>query len=232
MKEPVDSVHQIVRFLQSLPLFGELSGAMLIQLARASRSKKLVKGSFLFYQSDPAEAVYLVRSGSIAILLISPDGRELVINEMFPGECIGELAVLTGEPRSACALVRRDCEVIVIPQFAFKEALANEPSLAQRLLETNARRLGLSSERESALAFLDAPTRLARLLVELASPEEQGSEIIISQEELARRTSLTRQTIATILGRWRRAGWVVTGRGRVRLLERARLEDLGENPEG
>jgi CRP-like cAMP-binding protein len=50
--------------------------------------------------------------------------------------------------------------------------------------------------------------------------------ITISQEELAERTGQTRQTVAKALGRWRRSGWLITGRGRIMLLKHAALADL------
>ena len=43
----------------------------------------------------------------------------------------------------------------------------------------------------------------------------------MSQEELAQRTGLTRQTVARLLGDWRRHDWLLTGRGRIMLLNRA-----------
>jgi CRP-like cAMP-binding protein len=50
--------------------------------------------------------------------------------------------------------------------------------------------------------------------------------LTISQEELARHTGLTRQTVAKSLGRWRRAGWLLTGRGKIVLLDRAAIAEI------
>src|SRR3990172_6585042 len=66
-------------------------------------------------------------------------------------------------------------------------------------------------------AFLNAEGRLARLLLQLGRKELEKGYITISQEELAERTGQTRQTVAKALGRWRRAGWLITGRGRIML---------------
>ena len=75
-------------------------------------------------------------------------------------------------------------------------------------------------------AFLDAQARLARLLLELEKQEQEKGYITISQDELARRTGLIRQTVAKALGKWRRAGWLITGRGRILILNRKALEEL------
>lgn len=98
----------------------------------------------------------------------------------------------------------------------------------RRLLETTARRLRTSSERESALAFLDAPARLARVLLDLDLQATDDGFITIGQEELAQHVGLARQTAAKTLGQWRRAGWLVTGRGKIVPLNRAALRRLAE----
>ena len=220
----------VSEFLGSLPLFAGVSKARLAAVAQECSLKHVPRGSYLFLQGDPADALYVVRSGSVAILLSSPDGRELVINQMRPGDFFGELGLLTGQPRSAHALAQtaEGSVVVVIPRHTFLALLEAEPSLSRRLLETTAQRLQNSGERESALAFLDAEARLARLLLSLDEKESEKGYITISQEELAQRASLTRQTVAKALGRWRRRGWLLTGRGHIMLLNRARLEEEEE----
>jgi CRP/FNR family transcriptional regulator len=94
------------------------------------------------------------------------------------------------------------------------------------MLEMTANRLRGSSERESALAFLDSQGRLARLLLQLGQQELEKGYVTISQEELAQRTGQTRQTVAKALSRWRRAGWLITGRGRIMLLKHDALTHL------
>jgi CRP-like cAMP-binding protein len=222
---------QILQFLCSLPLFEGVSQAGLATLARVSRLKRAPKGTIVFFQADPANAVYLVWRGTIAIQLENPDGRELVINEMALGDCFGELGVLTGEPHSTSAEAIVDSEVLLIPRSPFLAVLEQEPRLALRLLKITALRLQNSSKREEALAFHDAQQRLARLLLRLDALANDKGYLTLSQEELAQRTGLTRQTVATILGRWRRRGWLLTGRGHIVLLNQSELSLLCQNQE-
>ena len=221
----------ILQFLGDLPLFEGISQASLAALARDSRWKRAPKGTFLFFQTDPANAVYLVRQGAIAIRLENPDGRELVINEMSPGDCFGELSLLTGQPRSTSAEAIIDSEVLLIPRATFQSVLEQEPRLALHLLEITAYRLQNSSKREEALAFDDAQQRLARQLLHQDQLASDKGYLTLSQEELAQRVGLTRQTVATILGRWRRRGWLLTGRGHIVLLNRRELNLLVQDLE-
>jgi len=215
-------------FLRSVSLFSNLPEAPLQRLAAASQPRRLQKGQLLFGQGEPGDAVYLVAAGSIAIVLATADGRELVINEMRPGDFFGELALFPGQTHTAGAVAGAASLVVCLPCAAFLAELDTQPTLMRRLLDAFAQRLRASSERESALAFMTAPARLARLLLQnVATDGVTGPLVTISQEELAQRVGVTRQTVAKVLGGWRRSGWIITGRGRIMLVDRAALRRLG-----
>jgi CRP/FNR family transcriptional regulator, cyclic AMP receptor protein len=222
-------VSEILGFLASIPLFSKLSESFSLLLARECRFKHLKKGAILFFQSDPSEEAYIVWAGNISIILNSLDGREMVINEMHSGDLFGELGILTNKPRSTSAIARTDSKLLVIPRQAFLSVVEADNQLALRMLEITANRLRVSGIREGALAFMDAQARLAKFLLELEEQEQDKGYVTISQEELAHHTGLIRQTVAKALGKWRRAGWLITGRGRILILNRKALEDLEGN---
>jgi len=229
MRAAGESSSAIFEFFAEIPLFSKLSKTSLLSLARGCRTELADKGDVLFIQSDPSESAYLVRDGDISIILNSADGREMVINEMHRGDLFGELGILTRKPRSTSAIAHTKSKLYVIPDQTFMNVVEQEPRFAFRLLEITAARLQMSGRRESALAFMDAQARLARLLLELEKLEHKKGYITISQEELAQRTGLIRQTVAKALGKWRRAGWLITGRGRILILNRKALENLENN---
>lgn len=217
---------EALTFLRGISLFSTLDENTLRLLAQASKFQRVEKGTVLFFQSDPSVSAYIVQHGNISIVLSSPDGREMIINEMRPGDMFGELGPLTKQPRSTSAIVRARSDVLVIPRDAFLRAVDSEPQLARRILEVTAQRLQRSGEREGALAFMDAQARLARLLLELEKEEKAKGYVTISQEELAHRTGLIRQTVAKVLGKWRRAGWLITGRGHILILNHEALAEM------
>ena len=226
MRAPDDPATEARPFLDKLQLFADLSESSLNAMAQSAKYLHYDKGQFIFLQGDVAEKAYLVRSGRISIFLESLDGRTLVINEMRMGDFFGEVGLITRESRSSSALARSDSELFAFPRQVFLSVLDAEPALVRRMLEMTANRLRESTDRESALAFLDAQGRLARLLLRLGRQELEKGYITISQEELAERTGQTRQTVAKALGRWRRAGWLITGRGRIMLLNHSALAHL------
>ncbi|HEX8992641.1 MAG TPA: Crp/Fnr family transcriptional regulator [Anaerolineales bacterium] len=226
MKGRGETSSEILEFLHSVPIFSCLNESSVRHLAGASRFQRINKGEILFFLSDPGESAYVVRSGAVSIVLNSPDGREMVINEMHPGEMFGELELLTRKGRSASAVARTNGELLVIPAEAFLRAMDEEPRLVRFILELTAYRLQKSTTRLMALAFMDAQARLARSLLMLGEEERNTGYVTVSQEELASGSGLIRQTVAKALGEWRRNGWVLTGRGRIVVLNRKALEKL------
>ena len=224
MTEPHKSVVNIQAFISSLPLFVGSRPESLAALAAASRIRKIPKGQVVFFQSDQGDAIYAVRSGSVAIQLVNTDGREMIINQVGPGEVFGELAVLTGRPRSTNVVAMKPTELVMISGEVFTRVVDSDMVITRHLLDLLAHRLSASTVRESSLAFLDGQARLALTLLNLDEQWQEERLISASQAELAVRTGLTRQTVAKILGRWRRAGWLLTGRGRIMLLDREALK--------
>ncbi len=217
---------EVLDFLRSLPLFSHLNETSARSLAAVCRFRRLEKGEILFLRSDFPEAVYVVRSGRISIVLDSPDGRQPVIDEMRPGEILGELGLLTLKTHSASAAAQSSSQVLVIPREAFLQVIDQDPGFTRLLLELTAQRLHQSAARELALAFMDAEARLARHLLVLETHDHEKGYVTVSQEELAHSTGLIRQTVAKALGRWRRQGWLLTGRGRILILNRRALEEI------
>lgn len=219
----------LATFLRGLAVFDGMSDVRLSAIAQACHVRRLPKGKALFNQEDPADTAFIVRTGCVSLILSTPDGRDLVINDMLPGDMFGELSLVTGQPRSTGAVAREPSEVISIPREEFMAELEAEPKLMRRVLETTSRRLRRSSERESALAFLDAPARIARVLLRRSEQQRDNPDVVtVSQEEIAQHVGVTRQTVARVLGKWRRRGWIITGRGKIMLVNRGALRRQGE----
>jgi CRP/FNR family transcriptional regulator, cyclic AMP receptor protein len=217
----------VLAVYRQAPLFAGLGPDVLQHLVRLSHLRRLRDGEHLFNQGERGEAVYMVCAGRLAVVLATPDGRELVINEMRVGEFCGELALFPGHTHTANAVARQPGFVAAIACGQFLALLESQPGLMRRLLEVLVERLRASTVRESALAFLTAPARLARLMLTELEPDAPGVPLVaVSQEDLAQRVGVSRQTVAKTLGGWRRAGWIITGRGRIMLVDQSALRRL------
>lgn len=217
---------EVLGFLGDFSLFADLKISSVELLAGACRFRRVNKGEILFFPCEPAESVFVVCTGTVALILNSADGREMAIDEVHERQLFGDPEVLTRNMRSVGAVARSACELLIIPSRIFLNVLDNEPGLARRLLEFTADRWQNGAKRQEALAFMDAHARLARNLLHLDDEQRDTGYVTVSQDELASGAGLIRQTVAKALGEWRRSGWLLTGRGRIVLLNRKALEKI------
>ena len=120
--------------------------------------RRLEKGEVLCRQGTPSESMYFVVSGRLRVALELPDGTSRVLGDFGRGETIGEMGILTGEPRSATVLAARDTELLELPAAAFDRLVRHHPSVLLRLTREIVGRL----RRARALdAFGDELTTIA-----------------------------------------------------------------------
>lgn len=115
--------------LDDIPLVAALSDDARASLATASRSVDLDAGAWLFREGDAAGSAYLLRSGRLEVV---QGGR--LLRTLTPGAVVGELALLTGETRSAGIRARRDATLTEVPRAAFEALLARDPEATRSVL--------------------------------------------------------------------------------------------------
>lgn len=218
--------------LASNRLFSSLPGQFLDELSRIARRRDAAAGTLLFAQDEPGDAFYGVISGRIRISSASLEGREMHIVDVGPGDTFGEVALLDGGPRTASATVVDSASLFTISRAAFVALLEEEPKLTVGLLERLCERLRWTSELVEDLSFLDADAQIAKriwLLAEhFAEDTAAGRELRLPQGDLAAFLGLSRQAVNTHLQRWRAEGWVDLSRGKIVLVEPAKLKAVFE----
>jgi CRP/FNR family cyclic AMP-dependent transcriptional regulator len=100
-----------IELLQQMPIFGAISEQALGFLLEPAAEVRVAAGSFFFREGEPAQSMYVLETGRVAILK-SWDGRDLLLRELGEGDCIGEMALLDLFPRSASVQALEDCTAI------------------------------------------------------------------------------------------------------------------------
>ncbi len=131
------------RMLEVLPsLFGPLGDGVLAAIEGQVEWLTLRSGEVLFHKGDPGDAWYVVTSGRMAVVEPASGGQaDRLLAEVGQGEALGELSLLTGEPRSATAYALRDAELVRFPMDRFAELVSAWPQVTNGILRTLARRL-------------------------------------------------------------------------------------------
>ncbi len=155
---------QLVRRLTQL--VGSLDPESLARLESEIEWRALGGGECLFRSGDPASGAYVLVSGRLRVSLPEAGG-ERAIGELVPGEMVGELALLTGEPRTATVTAIRDSELAHVSEATFLRLIASRPTALRQVgryvvermrREGGARRAARQQIR--ALALVPASSRL------------------------------------------------------------------------
>jgi NTE family protein len=85
-------------------------------------------GHPLFLKGEPADHLYVVTSGSVGAFNETEDGRLELLGLIRPGDPVGEMALMAGEPHSASVYAVRDAEVVAIPKAAFNAMIRRSPT--------------------------------------------------------------------------------------------------------
>ncbi|HZI11066.1 MAG TPA: Crp/Fnr family transcriptional regulator, partial [Myxococcus sp.] len=179
------------QLLAQVSIFQDLGPADLEHLSTLVRSRRYARGEVIFHQGDVGTALYVIRTGEVAIRLSSSDGKEVILALLDRGDFFGELALLDGEPRSTDAVAREEVDLLSLQREDFRRFLDARPQVALGLLATLSRLVRHVTQLVHDTTFLDARRRLVRVLLELARGQGQpgpGGVVIpqkLTQSELA-----------------------------------------------
>jgi NTE family protein len=119
--------------LAATPFFAALTPSALDELRSELQVISLSGGEILFRAGDAGDSMYVVLSGRLRVSVERSNGSEEIIREIGRGESVGELALLTGEARSATIRAIRDSELAMLSRGAFERAIQFDPTLIRQL---------------------------------------------------------------------------------------------------
>jgi CRP/FNR family cyclic AMP-dependent transcriptional regulator len=203
-------------------LFADLDATELERILADAHVVQLGRNQILFHQGDPAEALYGVRTGRVAISLVSPDGRESVLALMEGGDLFGDMPIFDGEPRSAQARALEATDLLYVPYPPIKAVLEARPALLWTVVATLSRRLRSTDAALADSVFLDVTGRTAKRLLDLAGDADTFS-LPITQEELAGLVGASRERVNKAIMTFIRLGWLVQVDRHYRITDRVQL---------
>jgi CRP-like cAMP-binding protein len=177
--------------LRGCPLFRQCDDDSLRAVVGSMRQRHFRRNEVIFHQGDPGDSLHVISSGSIKIVLPSPDGEEAIIATLREGDFFGELALLDGEPRSATATAVEASETWLLPRESFIELLDGRPGLRDTLLRALSGELRRLTVHVEELHFLDLAGRLAHRLVWLAERSPAAGTATATGSPTATRTTIT-----------------------------------------
>jgi CRP/FNR family transcriptional regulator, cyclic AMP receptor protein len=216
--------------LRQVGLFSTLADEDLAQVAELAVPRRFAAGEVVFREGDASDTCYVIRSGHARAVIEHFDGRSITLARFGPGEIFGELAMLSGEQRSATVEAIEDSEAIAILGPDMRRLLREHPDLAIRLIASLGRRLREANDRLSRQSFQTVQSRVASVLSQLVKgARDEGAPdgdvlITATQADLAQLAGSSRESASRFLAVLERAGIITQGRGRLTVHDSAALE--------
>jgi len=193
--------------LRRCGLFGSADDAAIDTLVHVLKVRRFRRGETIFHQGDPGDALFVVDTGSVKVVLPSDEGAEpAIVAILGTGEFFGELAILDGASHSATIVAIEPTETLVLHRDAFLSLIDSDAGLRRALLASLAAEIRRLTGHVEDLHFLDLPGRLASRILRLAESSgtkaADGSVRIgwpYTQSELAGMIGGSRQSVNRLL---------------------------------
>jgi CRP/FNR family transcriptional regulator len=217
-------------FNTSLELFQGLSETEAQKVARLCTERKYRRAATIFSKGDPANALFIVKSGKVRIRSLSDKGTETIVHILKEGAIFGEL-LLSEEQRAFTAVAGTDALVTVLPKGGLVDLLASIPTISKNFIRLLSKRLAKVEMESGDFGHTWSYNRLTKVLLRLC--EEHGKEtpkgtvipLRLTHEDLANLIGTTRETVTTQMIRFRRMG-LVKRQDRFLVVNKPRLEEF------
>jgi CRP/FNR family transcriptional regulator len=178
----------------------------------------------LFDEDQPCQGFPLLLSGNIRVIKTAPNGRELQLYRVMPGEsCILTSSCLLGNTRyHARGIAEQDLEMVLLPAATFHALLEKQDSFRGYVFHLFSDRLTDLMQLVSAVAFQKLDQRLANLLINKKPP------IHTTHQALADELGSAREIVSRLLKGFAGQGWVKLGREQIEISDATALKKFAD----
>ncbi len=215
--------------IKALPYFRELDPRASERVRASLFEVRLERGQMLFAEGEPAQAMYVVRTGQVKIFKLSPEGREQVLRIMGPGDCFNEVPVFDEGPNPAHAEASEPSSLWGLRRQDMRRLVEEHPSIAIGFLKVFAGKLRYFTRKVEDLSFRSVTSRVAKLLLEIAEDDGRGGVRLkhqLTQQEMAAMVGTAREMIGRAFKALEREGAITLDRHRVIILSKAALSRM------
>jgi CRP/FNR family cyclic AMP-dependent transcriptional regulator len=211
--------------LRNVPLFSSLSGDQLLLLASVLSRKPYPRDSAVIAAGDPTDALYVVISGRLKVVMSGNEGREAILAILNRGDFFGEMGLIDQGPRSASVVTIEPCELLTITRTDFMKCLQKNFDLAMNVIRGLVGRLREADQKIGSLALMDVCGRVARLLMETAETVD-GQKVVtrkLPKKQIAKMIGASREMVTRVMKEMETSGHIEIRAHRILLRESLEL---------
>ncbi len=216
--------------LRANPLFAGVPDRDLAAINETFVDRGFPAGDRLYRAGQPASRLHVLASGTVKLVRHTSEGIDVLLDVLVPGDLLGTLTVLGDDTYPETAVALTACCSLSVDAESFRKLLARHPPVALATLDLMAERLRAAQGVVTRLSTEPTEQRVAARILSLAGRvgERRGgrTRIQLTRQDLGALTGTTPETVSRVLGRFREAGLVTTGRGWVEIVDEEGLGAL------
>jgi CRP-like cAMP-binding protein len=209
------------QLIGQIPPFQRLQPAELQVVRQSAWQRRVDRDAFFYHQGDPASAFYILIEGQAKLTEVTPDGQQILVRFVGPGEAMGIIAALSKVVYPLSAQAVDDCLALTWDGEILEQLMERYPRMAIDSLRLVSQRWHELEERFRELATERVERRIAQTLLRLVRQAGRKVEagilidLPLSRQDLAEMTGTTLYTVSRILNQWEQQNLVELGRERV-----------------
>jgi CRP-like cAMP-binding protein len=192
-------------------------------LRRFFREVPLNQGDLLEERGQRVDAVFFPQSGMISLIVEMPEDETVEVGMVGSEGAVGLNGGLGSRIASVTSLVQVSGTAFKISASRFRTIVAESPHLHGLIVRYNEMLSGQIQQTAACNALHDVGSRLARWLLQ-TSDRTHSDEIPFTREFLGKMLGVRRGTVSAMAAKFEHDGLIKTHRGRIKLLDRERLE--------
>lgn len=130
-----------IKELKRYEFFKHLPDSVLEELATQVDEMQVESNEVIFQKGDPSDALYLIHRGWVKIVGEDSDGSEVILNQIGPGNIVGEMAITDSEPRSSGVIAITPSELLKLESEAFLDFIRTQPAVGMHVIRDISERL-------------------------------------------------------------------------------------------
>lgn len=212
---------------RAFPFISELDAGLRKEFKSVCSLKIIKQGSQLADSGASCKYMMFVLAGCIKIFKLSPEGREITLFRVMPGDCciMSAACILSGKPFSAMAIAEEAVTAVAVPGKAFADFFGRSPILREYIMGMFADRFESIAMLVEEVTFNRMDKRLARFLVQ----KQQHKKLETTHEAIAFELGTAREVISRLLNDFQKKGYVRLSRGELFIKSPEALLSLSES---
>ena len=198
--------------LRAIPLFSRVSDVDLEDIASHLIERRFPKHATVVEEGLPGDYMYVIREGRVKVTKASDDGREKIMNFLEKGSFFGDMALLTGEVRSATVKTLEPTRLLALSRRDFIDILRQSSDLALAVIEELTNRLRETNEQASSLSFQGVKERTRSLFERIAEADPtRGHRRLtppLTHQQIADMIGTSRETVTRAVKQLKDEGWL------------------------